>query len=70
MDASVWTPDKKDQVAELLRQGHSASHIARQFPDATRNAIIGLVHRDKTLMAVGFARSIGRQTQTPRKSQP
>ena len=50
-----WTDDDKQQVAELLRQGASAIAIAGHFPATTRNSIIGLVHRSKTLLAVGFA---------------
>ena len=72
MDASVWTPDKKHQVAELLRQGASAGQIARQFHPTTRNAIIGVVHRDKDLRQIGFANANRGQPalKPPTKKKP
>lgn len=46
-------------IAERLRAGDSATEIAAYLPGKTRNAIIGLVHRNKTLNAIGFARKGG-----------
>lgn len=51
----IWTPEEKQRVAGMLREGLSAGKIAPHF-DRTRNAVIGLVHRDAVLREIGFAR--------------
>lgn len=54
-----WSATDRSKIADLLRQNLSGAQIARHFQGATRNMIIGLVHRDKNLKAVGFARKPG-----------
>jgi hypothetical protein len=49
----IWSDDDKRIIAGLLRDGDSAGQIAKKF-SVSRNAIIGVVHRDKRLMAIGF----------------
>jgi len=48
-----------DAIAGWLREGLTASQITasfgRSFRPVTRNAIIGVVHRNKRLAAIGFA---------------
>lgn len=49
-----------EQLAIWLREGHSASIIAKMLSavrreEVTRNAIIGVVHRHKMLCEIGFA---------------
>jgi GcrA cell cycle regulator len=56
-----YTQPEKDSIAIWLRQGDSASQIAPKLSaqrgsPVTRNAIIGVVHRDKALKAIGFDR--------------
>jgi GcrA cell cycle regulator len=58
ISAKAWQQDEIDQIAVLLREGQSASRIAARINAAgretTRNAIIGIVARNKTLAAIGF----------------
>lgn len=51
-----WTPEEKQRVAEMLREGLSASQIGHRF-GKTRNSVIGVVGRDNELREIGFARS-------------
>ena len=53
----TWTPELKDQVADMLHEGLSASQIAARIGDVTRNAVIGVVNRDKRLKEIGFKRT-------------
>ena len=54
-----WTDEIKEQIAEMLREGLTASQIATRIGGVTRNAVIGVIHRDKRLKAIGFKRSKG-----------
>jgi len=62
-----WSKQDIARVADLLREGASASQIATEFRDRTRNSIIGLVHRNKTLAAIGFFRAAMRNHGGGRK---
>lgn len=48
-------------IEQWLKEGGSAATIAAKFSsairDVSRNAIIGIVHRDEKLKAIGFARA-------------
>jgi hypothetical protein len=45
---ATWTDARKEMVRDLWAQGYSAGEIARQLhPPVTRNAVIGLCHRNK-----------------------
>src|SRR5690606_34681468 len=64
-------------VAGMLQKGLSASQIAAHFDGVSRNAVIGVVHRDKRLREIGFKRSSGpqhtersRKPRKPRSSRP
>lgn len=50
-----WTAEAKATVAERLRAGDSAAKIGA-LVGVSRNAITGLLARDKDLAAIGFAR--------------
>lgn len=52
---STWSQEARDNIAGMLHDGLSASQIGTYF-GVSRNAIIGLVRRDKTLSEIGFAR--------------
>lgn len=52
---SSYTTADIDRIAVLLREGYSASQIATCLPERSRNSIIGIVHRNKVLKAIGFA---------------
>ncbi|MGF1457021.1 MAG: GcrA family cell cycle regulator [Alphaproteobacteria bacterium] len=41
----AWTDERVDLLKKLWADGLSASQIARQLGDVTRNAVIGKVHR-------------------------
>tara|TARA_B100000029_G_scaffold414766_1_gene418287 strand:+ start:294 stop:791 length:498 start_codon:yes stop_codon:yes gene_type:complete len=41
----TWTPEKEKKLRELWDKGHTASQIAAQIGDTTRNAVIGKAHR-------------------------
>jgi len=41
----AWTDERVALLTKLWNEGHTASQIAEQFGDITRNAVIGKVHR-------------------------
>ncbi len=41
----AWTEERVALLTRLWTEGHTASQIAEQFGDITRNAVIGKVHR-------------------------
>jgi GcrA cell cycle regulator len=41
----AWTEERVTLLTRLWNEGHTASQIADQFGDITRNAVIGKVHR-------------------------
>jgi GcrA cell cycle regulator len=63
MDAPRYSPDEIDALAGWLREGATASEITglfgQQFRIVSRSAIMGIVHRNKMLKAIGFARNLG-----------
>ena len=61
-DTFFWSDADKDRLAELLTTGISARKIAAHFEGASRNAVIGVIHRDKRLKAIGLS---GRATRQP-----
>ena len=40
-----WTNEKVEKLKELWSKGHTASQIAKELGDTTRNAVIGKAHR-------------------------
>ena len=40
-----WTDERVELLRKLWLDGHSASQIAKQLGEVTRNAVIGKVHR-------------------------
>lgn len=56
--SNFWTPEQDKKIAECLADGMSASQIAAVF-GCSRNAIVGMVHRNRELREIGFARSTG-----------
>ncbi|MEI9406669.1 GcrA cell cycle regulator [Mesorhizobium argentiipisi] len=71
--AAAYTEKEIDEIAALLKEGLSASRIAGHFSalrgsPVSRNAIIGIVHRNAGLSAIGFANPKGgRAGGRPRK---
>ncbi len=45
MTAAYWTPERVDLLRRLWSEGRSASAVAGIMPGATRNAVLGKVHR-------------------------
>jgi hypothetical protein len=43
---AVWTPEQLATVKDLWLKGHSGTEISRKFPGRSRNAVIGVVHRN------------------------
>ncbi len=56
---ATWTNDRKQIVANLLREGYSAGKISTDL-GVSRSAVISVVHRDPALREIGFARSAAR----------
>lgn len=76
----IWTDELKQYALDLVRDGHSASAIARQVNERfrlskTRNAIIGLAHRNGLRLrgdpveekAAGRPRTRTHKVRRPRK---
>ena len=40
-----WTEEKVQKLRDLWKKGHTASQIAAELGDTTRNAVIGKAHR-------------------------
>ncbi len=70
---SAYTDTELKEIAAWLKDGLSASKIAARFSvlrasPVSRNAIIGIVHRNNALRAIGFANPKGgRAGGRPRK---
>ncbi|MGX8008314.1 GcrA family cell cycle regulator [Mesorhizobium sp. ORM8.1] len=70
---AAYTEKEIDEIAAWLKEGLSASRIAGRFSalrgaPVSRNAIIGIVHRNAGLRAIGFANPKGgRAGGRPRK---
>ncbi|MCV3209628.1 hypothetical protein OHD62_17440 [Mesorhizobium sp. YC-39] len=62
--SSGYTPEEIDAIALWLRDGQSAAAIANRLSKqrkapVSRNAIIGVVHRNKRLAAIGLSGGSG-----------
>jgi GcrA cell cycle regulator len=62
-----WTDERIEQLKKLWGDGLSASQIASELGNVTRNAVIGKVHR---LGLAGRAKSTAIQPQRQRKAAP
>lgn len=67
MTVMTWTDDRVEQLKKLWESGLSASQIAAELGNVTRNAVIGKVHR---LGLSGRAKSPSTTTPRPRKARP
>ena len=63
-EAGAWTDERVELLKKLWNDGLSASQIAAELGNVTRNAVIGKVHR---LGLSGRAKSPGSATPRPRK---
>jgi len=67
MTVLTWTDDRVEQLKKLWESGLSASQIALELGNVTRNAVIGKVHR---LGLSGRAKSPSSAAPRPRKARP
>src|SRR5213083_2484524 len=67
MTVLTWTDDRVEQLKKLWEAGLSASQIAAELGNVTRNAVIGKVHR---LGLSGRAKSPSSAAPRPRKPRP
>jgi GcrA cell cycle regulator len=67
MTVMNWTDDRVEQLKKLWESGLSASQIAAELGNITRNAVIGKVHR---LGLSGRAKSPSSSAPRPRKVRP
>ncbi len=67
MTVMSWTDDRVEQLKKLWEAGLSASQIAAELGNVTRNAVIGKVHR---LGLSGRAKSPSSAAPRPRKVRP
>jgi len=63
-EAGAWTEDRVELLKKLWNDGLSASQIAGELGNVTRNAVIGKVHR---LGLSGRAKNPGSAAPRPRK---
>src|SRR3978361_1408663 len=67
MTVLTWTDDRVEQLKKLWEGGLSASQIAAELGNVTRNAVIGKVHR---LGLSGRAKSPSSAAPRPRQARP
>jgi GcrA cell cycle regulator len=67
MTVITWTDERVEQLKKLWESGLSASQIAAELGNITRNAVIGKVHR---LGLSGRAKSPSSSVPRPRKARP
>src|SRR3984885_7518295 len=67
MTVLTWTDDRVEQLKKLWEGGLSASQIAAELGNVTRNAVIGKVHR---LGLSGPAKSPSSAAPRQRKARP
>jgi len=67
MTVLTWSDDRVEQLKKLWEGGLSASQIAAELGNVTRNAVIGKVHR---LGLSGRAKSPSSAAPRPRKARP
>src|SRR5258705_12761626 len=67
MTVLTWTDDRVEQLKKLWEAGLSASQIAAELGNVTRNAVIGKVHR---LGLSGRAQSPSSAAPRQRKARP
>src|SRR3982751_1469338 len=67
MTVLTWTDDRVEQLKKLWEAGLSASQIAAELGNVTRNAVIGKVHR---LGLSGRAKSPSSAAPRPRQAPP
>jgi GcrA cell cycle regulator len=67
MTVMTWSDDRVEQLKKLWEAGLSASQIAAELGNVTRNAVIGKVHR---LGLSGRAKSPSSSVPRPRKTRP
>ena len=67
MTTVTWTDERVEQLKKLWEAGLSASQIAGELGNITRNAVIGKVHR---LGLSGRAKSPSSAAPRPRKARP
>jgi GcrA cell cycle regulator len=67
MTTITWSDDRVEQLKKLWEAGLSASQIAAELGNVTRNAVIGKVHR---LGLSGRAKSPTTSVPRPRKARP
>ncbi|MFD1792102.1 GcrA family cell cycle regulator [Ochrobactrum teleogrylli] len=66
---STWTQERKLSVANLLREGLSAGQISSRL-GVSRNAVIGIIHRDKMLSEIGLGGGVGGARLPKKESSP
>ena len=59
-----WTSEKVEKLKELWSKGHTASQIAQELGDTTRNAVIGKAHRLNL-----EARAPSKQSSSPKSKE-
>ena len=67
MTVLTWSDDRVEQLKKLWEAGLSASQIAAELGNVTRNAVIGKVHR---LGLSGRAKSLLGRPAAARRARP
>ena len=71
MTVLTWSDDRVEQLKKLWEAGLSASQIAAELGNVTRNAVIGKVHRRPAFRAAPRAhhrQRPGRARRAPRST--
>src|SRR3984957_20115831 len=69
MTVLTWTDDRVEQLKKLWEAGLSASQIAAELGNATRNAVIGKVHRPGLSGCAKSPTAAAARHRTPRPAE-
>jgi len=62
----AWTDDRVERLKKLWAEGRSASQIAKELGEVTRNAVIGKVHR----LGISERASVPRPVRAAKRARP
>jgi GcrA cell cycle regulator len=66
----TWTADRIETVRKLAMEGFSAAQVANQLGNTTRNAVVGIAHRNKIYFKGGLDGAYNKERTQVRRPRP